>query len=431
MALTQVQLDALMGKTDMTPDQSSAALGAANTQSQKLFSGPTGAFNQQGTQTALGQIGSILPAAGGVVGGIAGGALGAAAGIETGPGAIATGYAGAVAGSGAGAALGTAAQEKLTGQKLQPGEIAKQGGIYAGLEAVGGPILSGLGKLTEAAGAGISKMFLPKSEAEAGALQAYKAGTSFVDRVTNVLTGGNKAPTTAASTAFQKGLVGTESMLGVQAKRAQSTIWNKILKPALNDSKAEVDMGSFFKQAEDKITNETNDPTRKGVLLNALNSIKEDFGDVGNVSMAQLQKYKEGWAEFVPEKAYKGQSIAGAVNDVRNTLAGMARQNIYDSLGDNVKQAYLDYGNLYGITKLGQSAMAGSGFKGGAGKLAHTLWEMATVPAGTIGGQTLYKVGQIGEFVGKPGARTLRDLLGIPLAPGSTSTSESDQSLQQ
>lgn len=431
MALSQAQLNALYGVNSMTPDQSSAALGAANAHSQTLFSGPSGDFNQQGIETAKSQIGGALPTVGAIGGGILGGAAGAAAGLPTGPGAIAAGYAGAVAGSGLGAAAGESANEALTGQKQQPAQIAKQGGIYAGLEAIGGPVISALGKVTEAAGAGIAKMFIPKSETEAGTLQAYKAGTSFMDRVGNVLSGGGNKPSTAASTAFDKGLVGTESMMGVQAKRAQGKIWNSVVEPALDQSTDKVDMNNFFQTASDQISKNTNDPTREKMLQNALESVKEDFGNVDNVSMKQLQKYKEGWAEFVPEKSYKGQPIAGALNEVRSVLADSARQQIYNSLGDNVKQAYLDYGNLSGITKLGQKAMAGSGFKGGAGQLAHSLWEMATVPAGTIGGQTLYKVGQVGEFVGKPGARTLRDLLGIPLSSGNTSTSESDQSPQQ
>lgn len=141
MALSQAQLNALYGVNSMTPDQSSAALGAANAHSQTLFSGPSGAFNQQGIQTAKSQIGGALPTVGAIGGGLAGAAGGLAIGGPVGA------YAGGVAGSGAGAALGESANEAITGQKQQPEEIAKQGGINAALDAVGGPILSGLGKV--------------------------------------------------------------------------------------------------------------------------------------------------------------------------------------------------------------------------------------------------------------------------------------------
>ena len=99
--------------------------------------------------------------------------------------------------------------------------------------------------------------------------------------------------------------------MGVGAKRAQTKLWENLVSPALKQSKTEVDLPSFFKEAEDKIVKENTDPTRQKVLLNALNSVKEDFGDVGKISMEQLQKYKEGWAKWVPEKAYKGKDISG------------------------------------------------------------------------------------------------------------------------
>lgn len=140
--------------SSFTPDsslsfgQSKAVLGHSNS----LFMGtsglaPTSAFTVQGIQQAKAQIGSTLPTVGAVAGGIGGAALGGLAGIETGPGAIATAYAGGVAGSGAGAALGETANEKLQGESLQPGEIAKQGGINAAFDAIGGPLLSGAGKI--------------------------------------------------------------------------------------------------------------------------------------------------------------------------------------------------------------------------------------------------------------------------------------------
>jgi len=290
--------------------------------------------------------------------------------------------------------------------------------------AVAGGLAAPIGNVLKSAGEGVAKMFIPKSDAEAGLLQAYKASTPLLERVKNVLDiGSGKAPSTAASAAFDKGIMGTESSMGVQAKKAQTKLWSGLIKPALEQSDTKVNIPDFLNQAEQKITSETNDPTRLGILKNALNSIKEDFAGVKDISLAQLQKYKEGWAEFVPEKAYKGQPIAGALNDVRNTLAGMSRQTIYNSLGDNVKQAYIDYGNLHGISALGRKAMTGA-IKGGTGTTLKNIMEAATVPIGTIGGQTIYKVGQGIELLGKAGASTVKDLLGTASGSGDTSTSE-------
>lgn len=154
--LSQKQIDAMMGMS-LHPDQAAAVLGHASTVNNSFLSrktgdaAPTTAFSPEGIQTAKHQIGSVLPTAGAVGGGLMGAAGGAVVGGPVGA------YAGGVAGAGAGAALGETANEAIQGQQLQPTEIAKQGGLNAAYEAVGGPILSGAGKaLGKAAGSAIS-----------------------------------------------------------------------------------------------------------------------------------------------------------------------------------------------------------------------------------------------------------------------------------
>lgn len=185
MTLTQSQLDALNGNTGMTPNQSSTILGHSTGLMENIINGAE----------------NLLPTAGAILGGIGGAAAGGIAGIETGPGAVATAYAGGVAGTGAGAAGGEALKEKLQGQSLQPGEIAKQGGINAAFEAVGGPILSVAGKafgkvanpIVSAVGKGASKvadLFGSK-----GGVQATKAVVDTVRPPLNVAT--NRVASTA------------------------------------------------------------------------------------------------------------------------------------------------------------------------------------------------------------------------------------------
>lgn len=311
------------------------------------------------------------------------------------------------------AAANTAIGSAQTGSLKQGAEIGAGGELVGG---VGGKILKGIGETA-------AKMFIPKSDAEAGMLQTYKASNSLVDRIKSVLTGNKpKAPSTSASTAFQKGLAGTESMIGVQAKRAQNKIWNGLIKPALKQASTPVDMNKFFSDAEAQIVKENPELGRQKSLLTALSSIKDEYAGVKTQTLEQLQKLKEGWANFVPDKAYKGQPITGAYNDVRNTLSNQARTHIYNALGSNVKQAYLDYGNLYGITALGRKSMTGA-IKGGTGTSLKNLIEMATIPIGTIGGQILYKIGQIGEFAGPAGAKTLKDIIS-GTAPNQTGTNQ-------
>jgi len=93
--------------------------------------------------------------------------------------------------------------------------------------------------------------------------------------------------------------------------------------------------------------------------------------------------------------------------------AGKAREYLYKELGPEARQAYIDYGNLKALQELGQKEMAqGLVSIGGTGTVLESLYRKAAVPIGTIGGQTIYKVGEGIELIGKPGARTVRDILG-------------------
>ena len=347
--------------------------------------------------------GEILPVGGAILGGIGGTIVG--------------GFAGGAAGAGVGAAAGEAAQQQIekaqgTRQAVSGKDIVQQGVTQAATEIIGAPIISGVGKVIKAVGKGVAKYAIPTSIKEAGLLQAYKASTPVFGRILAAISGNeSKAPITAAETSFQKGLVGGQSMIGVQAKKEGANLWNTVISPALKASKAEVDMPAFFKEARDIIIKTNPEKARQGDLLSALKSLQESYKGVTKVSLEDLQKFKEGWAEFVPEKAYQGKPIAGAFNDVKDVVSDMARSKIYKELGPEVKQAYFDYGNLKGLQELGKKAMTGGKFVGGFGGFWSAIKDMAVTPVATLGGQGIYKVGQGVELLGKPGARFIRDLL--------------------
>lgn len=299
---------------------------------------------------------------------------------------------------GAAAFGGQAAAENKSGSTITR-QTAIGGGLGAAL-TVGARAIQGIG---EAA----FKYFIPRSKQEAILLQTYKANKPFAQRIQDAALDASTAPRSVSDTAFEKGIMGTESMMGIQAKRAQSNLWDKLIKPQLDSVKEQIDLNQFFAAAREKIIKETPELTRQKELLKALDSIVEDYADTSAISLAKLQDLKKGWAEFVPEKAYRGENIAGALNDVRDTLSHNARQFIYDKLGGGVRTAYLDYGNLEGLKKLGQSAMTGQKLKGGSGGLINAIIEKVMVPISTVGGMTTYKVGQGIELVGRPGLNTV------------------------
>lgn len=267
------------------------------------------------------------------------------------------------------------------------------------------PIASSLLKV---GGEALAKLPLSLNSKEAKLMQAYQANTPFWDRV---LSGNKGAPVTTPQTAFDKGIMGTESMIGVQAKRGASNLWDNMIKPALDGAKNKVNMSDFWNQAKEQIIKENPELSRQGSLLKALDSLMEDYKGVKSVTLKKLQTLKEGWAKFVPEKAYKGEPIAGAFNDMKDVVSGIARKTIYDTLGPEIKQAYFDYGNLINLQELGQKAMTGGKLKGGFGGFWSAIKDIGLTPIGTVGGHYIYKAGNGLELVGGPAARTVSDII--------------------
>jgi hypothetical protein len=199
-------------------------------------------------------------------------------------------------------------------------------------------------------------------------------------------------------------------MIGVQAKRAATNIWQEVITPALKSSPEKINMSNFIDELAGQI-DEIPELTRKGELVDALNAFKDDYGKVGEVGLEKLQQFKEGWAKFLPDKVYRGKPIAGSFKEIQNMAASLARNKIYNALKDvNGKAAYFDYGNLKNLQAMGQKAMSGSKLKGGAGSFISGIYDKVIIPVATTGGLTLYRTGEGLEFVGRQGVKILGDL---------------------
>ncbi len=278
--------------------------------------------------------------------------------------------------------------------------------------------LTSTGKALKGAGESAYGIGVGMEEGTKIALQSYEATKpTLMGRVKNLFTGekptvGNK-PITEANTAIRRGLMGTEWQLGVQAKRIADDIWTKGVKPALESNKEKINMRSFISELADDIIKKTPELGRRKALLEALDSFGDDFKKVNNFSVKKLQEYKEGWAKHIPEATYKGKPIGSALKDVKNLAAQKARGIIYDKLGPEVKQAYLDYGNLQSIEKAGIKSVDLLRSKGVTRQVWEAVIDKVLTPVATIGGQVLYKTGEGLEFLGGPGAKKVKDLIGV------------------
>ena len=218
-------------------------------------------------------------------------------------------------------------------------------------------------------------------------------------------------PITEAQTAARYGLTGTEKIIGEQAGNVSDKIWKGIVKPKLSGVKERVDMKKFFSNIEKEITKTTPEISRRKALQEALNSLKDDFGKVSKVSLDKLQQYKEGWAKFLPDRVYKGKPIAGAFKEVQNLASQRARNIIYKYVGEEGKQAYLDYGNLKSIAEFGLKVQDPLRTKGITKQAWELILDTGITPVATFGGNMLYRTGSGLEFIGQKGAKTVRDII--------------------
>lgn len=298
-----------------------------------------------------------------------------------------------------GAASGVAAKTAATG-------------AGTGIKALG-TATEVVGRATKGTAKALYETGFNKTAAEAERQLAYEANAPLLTRTANVLKGAETPgrPRPASDTAFEKGIVGTEKMVGVQSKRAADTLWKEKIAPAVKSSDAVITQDQLFAPAE-KIVAQTTDPTRKNALQTALDSLKEDYRGHDVWSLDTAQALKRDLDTFTPKKIFRGQDVASEMRTLQHAMADGIRQHTYKSLSDvNIKKDYLDWANLHQLEQVGVKAISEAKLKGGFGGFWSGMWDMATTPLKTVGGQVLYRVGNTVEFVGEKGIKRFGDFL--------------------
>lgn len=289
------------------------------------------------------------------------------------------------------------------------------GGALSTVSRAGKPILSGTGRALQGAGEAAYGIATPMEKTTAMAVQSYQAQKpNIFARVGDMLAGNvTGKPTTEANTAARMGLTGSEWHLGVQANRVADDLWANKIAPALDSAPGKVNMQDFFNQVKKEIVAKTPELSRRKALLEAADAFAQDYKNVRGVSLSKLQEYKEGWAKFLPDASYRGKPIAAALKDVKSIASNKARQAIYQfANGSDIKQAYLDYGNLKSIQDAGLKTVDALNSKGFSRQVWEEIVNRGVTPVATVLGKVLYRTGQGLEFIGKPGAKTVKDVLG-------------------
>lgn len=232
---------------------------------------------------------------------------------------------------------------------------------------------------------------------EAENILAYEASQpSWLQKIYGAdVVKGNPAfkPITVSETALRSGIAGTEKQVGVQAKKVADTLYKKEIAPAVEGIEGVITKDELFAPIQERIAGIV-DPTKKSAYENAFESLMDDYKNVTSYSYKEAQKLKSDIAEFLPAKIYRGQDVANETRMMQSDMANLIRQKTYEALKDvNIKQKYLDYGNLQELQKVGVKAISDAGFKGGFGGFWSTVYDKAMTPVKTVGGKVIYHIG--------------------------------------
>lgn len=293
--------------------------------------------------------------------------------------------------------------QKLGGQLETGAEILAGGGAGLAKDALVGGVnllskgISPVTGLVKKGGEVLYKSAFTPSVREAENILAYEASqpATFSRLYGAGAIKGNSAfkPITVGETALRSGVAGTEKQVGVQAKRVADTLYKKEIAPAVDSIDSVITKDELFAPIKERIAGIT-DPSKRKAYEDAFEALAEDYKDVTQYTFKEAQKLKSEIAEFTPAKVFRGQDVANEFRMLKADMADAIRQKTYDALKDvNIKQKYIDYGNLQELQKVGVKAISEGGLKGGFGGFWSTIYDTAMTPVKTVGGKVIYHIG--------------------------------------
>ena len=270
-----------------------------------------------------------------------------------------------------------------------------------------GSILEKTGNVAESTAKLVSNNAFTPNIKEAEMLQKFKASVPLKQRVNSFFTGETLPgmPRTTGATALEKGIMGTEGSMGVQAAQKSQSLWKDTIQPAVASIEEKLTKKEIFSDIQKGI-DKVKDATTKKSWQEGFDSIKQDYKKYKDFTYEEAQSIKSELDRKIPAKMFRGKDVTGSANNIRKLMADSIRNRTYQVLKDvNIKKDYIDYCNLKNIMEHGAKSMTKGQFKGGAGSFISAAYEMAVTPIKTVGSQVLYKSANGLRFLGKKGLK--------------------------
>jgi len=285
------------------------------------------------------------------------------------------------------------------GKGLQvAGRVAARGARTAARGAGKGLALTGAA--TEKTGKKVvSTLFTPTID-QAKRVISFQAKSTMLERLGWSAKNIEKAPITLADTIIKYDLSGfARGNIGARSKRIANDLFTNQVNPALSAIEGRVSKKSIF-DAVRKDINKVKDISRRKGLLDAFDALADDYKNVLGWTYKTLDGIKSEMSRRLPSKIWRGQEIAGDLNNVRVSFAAQARKTIREKLPKAIRDIYDDYGSLKEIAERGAKALT-RGFDAGILGITSEAIRIMVTPITTIGGRAIKEVGTIIKKAGQ------------------------------
>lgn len=139
----------------------------------------------------------------------------------------------------------------------------------------------------------------------------------------------------------------------IQAKSKANQIFKKTIAPALEKSKATINVQELIDSLADDIEKlAKNDPDKLNAYNEALESLKDSYKDskFANYSLKDSQTLKSWLQERTPQKFWKGKEVTNEIQELKGKLSSKLTNAVHKQLSNELWESsaklYKDYSNL-------------------------------------------------------------------------------------
>lgn len=139
----------------------------------------------------------------------------------------------------------------------------------------------------------------------------------------------------------------------IQAKSKANQIFKKTIAPALENSKATINVQELIDSLADDIEKlAKNDPDKLNAYNEALESLKDSYKDskFANYSLKDSQTLKSWLQERTPQKFWKGKEVTNEIQELKGKLSSKLTNAVHTQLSKELWESsaklYKDYSNL-------------------------------------------------------------------------------------